>query len=217
MLNEWISKALGGGNARELMLSFEWSHGKPKIIERLEKYIDLASLHADDSLIKEVVLQALRFGVDYITNCASPQASEFMKCYRAAVRDYQRLKEFTRLHEVGKMLVADVKAKPGLERMLASYFRSRYKRDIVVLNNDKAYMFNGSTHIIPRSEFVEKTGYRPSKDDVWETFYTSQFISGRRNRRYAMRSMPKKHWKSDRVAGHYIEFGVNPVKLTEFF
>ncbi len=217
MLNKWVSRALGGGRARELLLQLEWQHGKPKNIERLEKYLRFAPLYADDGLVEKAVLQALRFGVDYVVNRVSPEAEEFMSRYRAVSREYRRLKEFTRLQELGKMLVADVESKFELGPMLADYFRSRYKTEIVVLSRDKAYMLNGKMHVIARDEFIKKTGYKAEHNHLWESFYTSQFIKGRRNKKYAMRNLPKKYWKQAKVAGHYINFGVNPKKLTEFF
>jgi probable DNA metabolism protein len=216
MPNEWLSKTFGK-SSRQLLLEFEWEHGKPKKIDRLGKYLNFVSLYARDDLIEKVILQALKHGVEYIVNRASPEAEEFMRRYREVSREYFRLKEVIRLQEFGKMLVAEVHSKFGLEMMLAAYFKSRYKREIVILSRDKAYMLNGSAHIISRDEFIKRSGFKPKSSDLWETFYVSQFIKGRRNKKYAMRNLPKKYWKQAKVAGHYINFGVNPKKLTDFF
>ncbi len=224
LVNEAISKELKCDDKQQLspmlkqhLLDYEWLFGKPKNIERLAKFVVIASRYdPDKSLIYAAILQAMRFGADYIIDRCSPEAEEFMARYRTVTREYVRLISHTRFQRFSKTLVAEVRTKFNIFDLLLSNFKSRYKNfKIVLLSKDKAHIANGGLYTTDRDEFLKETKIKlEHHDKIWDTYYSSQFIPNRRNRKYAMSSMPKKY--SPPLEKHYIEFGVQETKLTNF-
>ncbi len=56
-----------------------------------------------------------------------------------------------------------------------------------------------------------------AKDPLWEAFYLSQNIDARRNRKLAIKNVPKKLWKQFGIGeASLIDHGVPTVRLTDF-
>jgi probable DNA metabolism protein len=220
LMKEAIARELGEDKVSGLqqsMLDYEWRFGKPKKIDRLANFVVTASRYSSDkSLIYKVILQAMKFGADYILDKCSPEAEEFITRYRAVVREYSRLISHTRFQRFNKTLVAEVRTDFNIFDLLLRNFKSKYRKfKIVLLSRNKAHIANGGLYAISREEFLEQTKIKLDRHDkMWETYYTSQFISNRRNKKYAMNNMPKKY--SPALEKHYIEFGIQDSKLTNF-
>lgn len=220
IVQEAIAREIGDkkdSTLKQKLLDYEWHFGKPKKIEGLTKFVVTASRYdPDKSLVYKIVMQALRFGVSYILDKCSPEAEEFVKRYKAVVREYSRLISHTRFQRFNKTLVAEVNTKFNIFDILLRNFKARYRGfKIVLLSSSKAYIANGEIYVVSRREFMEQTKIKLSRrDDVWDTYYSSQSISGRRNKRHAMNNMPKKY--SPPLEKHYIEFGIQDSKLTNF-
>lgn len=219
LVNEAICRETGENeeSLKKNLLDYEWKFGKPKGIKKLDKFIVFASRYEQDkSLIYKIIIQGMRFGSEYILDKCSPEAIEFIKRYSEVMREYGKTISHTRFQRFNNTLVSELKTKFNITDFVLRYFKSRYKdKKIVILNKDKAYIANGGTYTISRDEFLDQTRIKLSKKDpMWETYYNSQFISGRRNKKLAMNRLPKKY--SPEFEKHFIEFGIQETKLTNF-
>jgi probable DNA metabolism protein len=219
LVNEAICRETGSDeqSLKKNLLDFEWQFGKPKNIEKLSKFVIFASRYEDDkSLIYNVIIQAMKFGPDYVLDKCSPESVQFIRRYREVVREYGKFIAHSRFQRFNNTLISEAKAKYNIIDLLLRYFKARYRdKKIVLLNKNKAYIANGGTYTINRDEFLEQTKIKLKREDpLWDIYYNSQFISNRRNKRLAMSRMPKKH--SPDFEKHYIEFGIQETKLTNF-
>jgi probable DNA metabolism protein len=172
------------------------------------------------NLLNKVLAQAEEKGMQYILSNISDEAKKFYKGARAAMCECHQAKGFLRFQEHGDLLIAKAEFEHNIIDSLMRHFMDRFPmKKVVILSDGKAHVGEDSEL---REEVIGKylplmVSEKKEKDELWETFYDSQYIESRRNRKLAMKSVPKKYWKQfDMPEALKIDKGIPQVTLASF-
>jgi probable DNA metabolism protein len=149
-------------------------------------------------LLEKVLKQVDEFGVDYVLSVVSDEAREFYKGARASGRESHQSQAFLRFKEHDNMLIAKAEFENDIVDIVLDHFMHRFPtKKVVIICNNTAYVGENYTITEESPEIYTTflTKEKAKKDELWETFYNSQYIEARRNRKLAMKSLPKKYWK----------------------
>lgn len=172
------------------------------------------------SIAERVVDQAREKGIGYVLSTVSDEARELYLGSRAVASECHRAKGFLRFSVCGGLLVAKAEFEHNTIDIVLKHFMLRFPRGkVVIISDGKAHVGEGG-----RVREESPKGYitslkRPKTGDEaeWGRFYNSQYIEARRNRRLAMRAVPKKFWKRFGIKeGAKIDKGMPSVTLGDF-
>jgi len=171
-------------------------------------------------LVEDVAEQAREHGFEYIVSCVSEEAKELHYKSRAVGCEIHRAHSFLRFQEKGDALVAKGDFEHDIVDLVLDHFMMRFPRKkIVLLTDGKAYV--GERRIVslddPAKYALERTSQSRLAEPDWEAYYDSQYIEARRNRKLAMRHVPKKLWKQFGMKeGVKLDQGLITAKLSSF-
>jgi probable DNA metabolism protein len=170
-----------------------------------------------------------------LKNIASPEARKIDRMIREIFRELERVKQFTRTklnnHGIlyGKILITH-----KIEDLVLEYFHKRFPDFWICLYNEKKRQTlvqkkkgEFSYWDLSLEESVKKLSLeRPIKpyfddiqienEDLFNTFYASQYISSRKNPRYYQQMIPKKLFNLPGLRGS-IEGSLENTKLDQYF
>lgn len=174
------------------------------------------------SMVLKVLDQALDKGPEYVTAKISKEARELYSRSSKVRTEIRRARDLVRLEPKDDMLVGRGRFEHAVEDLVVLYFSERYPENkLVLVSKGRAFVCSeGELWIESADKYGTPYGKKKGKRDgdfdrYWEAYYDSQYITGRRNRKLALRGLPKKYW--DWVEeGWKIDHGIPGVKLEDF-
>jgi hypothetical protein len=155
-------------------------------------------------------------------------AKKYFHLYRETMGELERIRSYCRFRPAGDILYVEICPENDIKDLFMEWAGKRYgDRQVLVKCHGEYYLVNARSKgyekdIIEISGDVAKSmlGYVPDTDnELWDTFYSSQNIDNRRNKKYAKSRVPKKYSnispeiKNER---NFIEHGIPETKLDDF-
>ena len=156
-------------------------------------------------------------------------AKKYYRYHRETMGELERLKTHVRFRPAGDMLYAEISPKHDVADLFMEWaMRRNGDRPVVIkchsgyyLLNARGAGYNRDIVSISKDEMERRFGDIPDADsEVWDTFYDSQNIENRRNKRYAKCRLPAKYSYISpeiRKERKKVEHGISKNKLDEFF
>jgi len=174
-------------------------------INALQKSIFFYDRHQQVSfgLMVKVCKQALEQGVGYVLSKVSNEACKFREQASSVKKELHRMHGFIRLTPCGDSRIMTGYAEPehNIGDLIVARFRKQYQDKVIIINTpDNTYIGDEKGVYIskvPSKDFSKLVEEEQSKDEFkeyWLTYYKSQFIESRKNRRLAMQNLPQKYW-----------------------
>ncbi len=161
-------------------------------------------------LISKVLLQALEYGPDYVLGRVSKDARNMFNRSRRVCMEAHRANGFIRLTPVenpkGSFMVGKAEFRHDICDLVLRYFSRRHQ-------GWKIYLISGNTNTeqaaltgqtacyleknVVKTVPVSDLPFELPGDDferLWETYYESQYIEGRKNLALARKHLPQKYW-----------------------
>ncbi len=184
---------------------------------QIEKEFNLAYRHKD---FKQGIFDKLRYqGESEIESVSTKEARTVYNWNRQVAGCYQRSRAFSRL-KISKHGIVYGRIDPEhyVEDMVAEWFLSRFPLFTVMIESRRGTFVISGKHPLKKyvdsiekllPEFEAKMPINSlleglmdfNEDSFWETYYDSQFIETRKNKRYFLHNIPKKfhNWESLRT------------------
>jgi probable DNA metabolism protein len=191
---------------------------KYELARRVENY----KRHKDYNprTLEKVLEQVDGKGVSYVLSAVSDEAREVHLKSRQVGCECHRAVSYLRFQESGDCLVTKAEFEHDIIEGVMNHFTKRFPRNkIVIIQEGVAYVGFGDKIIQEDPSTYLKTykKQKPESDELWNRFYDSQYIPARRNRKLAMKAVPKKLWKRfDIPEGEKIDKGIEAVTLLEY-
>lgn len=156
-------------------------------------------------------------------------AKKYYHMYREVGGELERMKAHTRFRPAGDLMYVEIYPKHDVEDLYLEWAARRNSDRSSVVKCNTSYWIVNARYIGYRSEIASISkeeakrllGHIPSvEDEVWDTFYDSQAIENRRNKKYAKKMLPAKYSHISpevRMERKKIEHGISKNKLDEFF
>lgn len=156
-------------------------------------------------------------------------AKKYYRLHREAAGELAMLKAYCRFRPSGDALYVEVSPKNRVEDLFLEWAMRRNGDRIVVVRchadyyvlNARALGYRAAIAAVTREAAERLLGDMPGTDDgIWDTFYDSQNVESRRNKRYAKSRLPEKYSHISpeiRKERKKIEHGIQPEKLDDFF
>lgn len=145
-----------------------------------------------------VLNQALVQGIGVVMGKLTPEAEQFYCRARQVFAECHRVKGFIRFSPLkgnSKVLVGRAEFQHNIADMVLKHFRQRYPEEkVIILRGDKALYLEGTKVIQKDREKMRLNFDEKEFDDFWSTFYDSQVIENRLNKKLAKKHIPKKLW-----------------------
>ncbi|MCL4439507.1 MAG: DUF4130 domain-containing protein [Eubacteriales bacterium] len=150
-------------------------------------------------LIFTVIGQALERGPNFVLSRVSREARNMFNRARRVCVEIQRAYGFVRLIPVdgvsGPIMVGRAEFENDIADIVVRYFTRRHpKQAVYLIVGNSAYHFeNGAmaiTDVFSLPFSLPEDGFT----ELWEAYYDSQSIEGRRNPELARKHLPKKYW-----------------------
>lgn len=178
----------------------------------------------DPSLLTKILNQKEEFGIDYVLSKVSKEARRFHDMAREVTSEAHRAQSFLRFNVIGDAIITKTSFEHEIADLVLDHFAKRFpKKTVVIIESDNAHVAEGGDRKIcesgPYLKMLEKSPAekRDSEGDIWSSFYDSQFIESRRNKKLAQKCIPKKLWKKyDIKEGVKIQYGISKIKLSDF-
>lgn len=156
-------------------------------------------------------------------------SKKYYRMYRETMGELERMRAHTRLRPAGDMLYVEINPENQVEDLYMEWAARRFNdKAIVVKCHSEHYLVNA------RSQGYDKDIASISKDEaerligtvteidneIWDTFYDSQSIDNRRNKKLAKKMLPAKYsYLSPEIRKERkkIEHGIQDDKLDDFF
>ena len=131
-----------------------------------------------------------------------PVSKKYYHYFREAMGELERLKAHVRFRPAGDLLYAEITPKHDVADLFMEWAMRRVPdRPMVIkchceyyLLNARAWGYSREMANISREEAERLSGdVRDAGSDIWDTFYDSQNIESRRNKRYAKGRLPAKY------------------------
>lgn len=151
-------------------------------------------------LIVSVMGQALERGLDYVLSRVSPQAREMMNRSRRVLMELHRAYGFIRFEPVrpagsSEVLVGKAEFRHDICDLILRYFSRRFARQPVYLQvGNQVFFLQNNTVQVKDLDDVPFLRPTESFSEMWEAYYDSQSIEGRKNPALARKHLPKKYW-----------------------
>ena len=201
-----------------------------------EKYPDLclADRHKDYS--ESLVIAVSRQPEEMVEAKATAEARKLYNMHRQVWCEIHRIESFTRLKTSPKgILYATIKPEHKVEDIVVWFFSARFPLFIIAIESKgRCYVASDSKISIinkPLANVVSsiEEGLIENKilsdisdynmgangEDLWNTFYETQYIKERRNKRYFHKSMPRKILRNTGL-GMELRGSIGTRKLKDF-
>jgi len=150
-------------------------------------------------LVITAIGQALSHGPDYVLSRVSNEARQMFNRSRRVCMEIGRAYGFVRLFPVTHGTACYMVGKVGFENdicdIVLRYFTRRYRENpVFLIEKNRAY------YLQDRRVMSCDTGRLPFPlpendfSELWEAYYDSQYIEGRKNLALAKKHLPKKYW-----------------------
>ena len=178
-----------------------WLHSEQDLENLLSEILFVFRFPARDNLplVAQVIGQTLDKGYAYVANRASREAKAFReRAHQVGLAWHKSLglMRFVRVEWDGeKVLIGKCPVPYRIADLAVWHFVHRFPdcTIIVVAPEGAAVVRDGEFRWEDPSPY-EKFLTEDKFDSWWQAFYKSQYIPERRNRRLAMRGVPKKYW-----------------------
>ena len=128
-------------------------------------------------------------------------AKKYYRLQRETAGELERIKSYCRFRLSGDMLYVDVCPKHDIKDLFMEWAMRRNGDRIIVVKchgeyyilNARALGYKAEIANVTKEEAERLLGDIPETDsEIWDTFYDSQNVESRRNKRYAKARLPKK-------------------------
>ncbi|MDI6895794.1 DUF4130 domain-containing protein [Methanocella conradii] len=156
-------------------------------------------------------------------------ARKYFKYYRETMGELERLKAHVRFRPSGDMLYAEISPQHDVKDLFMEWAMRRTPDKVIVIGchsehyilNARALGYSEDIACVTAEEAARLLGTAPDSDsEVWDTYYDSQAIENRRNKRYAKGRLPAKYSYISpeiRKERKKIEHGISNDKLGDYF
>lgn len=156
-------------------------------------------------------------------------AKKYFRYQREAAGELERLKAYCRFRPSGDMLYVEVDPKHDIKDLFMEWAIRRNGDRIIVVKchgefyilNARALGYRAGIAGVTKEEAERLLGDIPGTDsELWDTFYDSQNVESRRNKRYAKARLPEKYSYISpeiRKERKKIEHGIPKNRLDDFF
>ena len=151
-------------------------------------------------LIIEVMCQALEKSLGFVLSQVSPEARNMMNRSRQVCKELHRACGFIRfepynLGDSGEVLVGKAEFQNNICDLVLKYFARRYgKQPVFVVVKNQVYFLEKNNLRMKDITDVSFLEPRDTFAGMWEAYYDSQSIEGRKNLGLAKKHLPKKYW-----------------------
>lgn len=188
-----------GANIKALVLSL-FGQRRTKISRwdpDIEDYIDLVLRHSSCDPAELVRFMCSCAGnADMLYSCKGRQGSRSYTLMKEVARAYRQLCMFARPEPVNGVLLVKIGTGHRIGDMFCRWLAAKnHDMPVAVVDNRTAWIGNGRylgledlTHM-PSTNFenIGHTEEKGSVEELWDVYFDSQMIQGRRNRKHAMR------------------------------
>ena len=196
----------------------------------LGSYLTYA-LRNDQCIPDELVRLVARYYPNFMALLAHKDATarKYFRLYREAAGELERIKSYCRFRPAGDKLYVEIAPKHDIKDLFMEWAMRRNNDRIIVVKchaeyyllNARALGYRAEIANVTKEEAERLLGDMPDTDsDIWDTFYDSQNVENRRNKRYAKARLPEKFSYISpeiRKERKKIEHGIQPDKLDDFF
>jgi probable DNA metabolism protein len=168
-------------------------------------FIEILERHSDCSNI--ILDKAATIDPDTMEFSADPETIRIRKMVNSVLAENHMMKAFARLKPLGeKVLFAYLKPQHDIWTMAGAFFARRFPGTIIVLGNASeswAFILDGRKVRHCRGESLNRMlrelevelgkGASSSSEDLWDTYYWSQYRPEAKNTPYFRHNMPEKY------------------------
>jgi hypothetical protein len=156
-------------------------------------------------------------------------AKKYFHYHRETMGELERIKAYCRFRPSGDMLYVEVNPKNDIKDLFFEWAMRRNGDRVMVVKchaeyyllNARALGYRAEIATISKEEAERLLGDMPAIDgELWDTFYDSQNIENRRNKRYAKGRLPEKYSYISpeiRKERKKIEHGIPKNRLDDFY
>ncbi|MBU7006840.1 DUF4130 domain-containing protein [Phosphitispora fastidiosa] len=200
--------------------TLEWFNSK-KARSLAEGVFYASRYHSPDRyrLISKVLLQALEYDLDYVLGRVSKDARSMFNRSRRVCMEAHRANGFIRLSPVenanGRFMVGKADFQHDISDLVLRYFARRHRGWKIYLitgnrinaNTEQTALTEQMTPTEQTACYLENSVVKTTSpanlpfdlpgdefDLLWETYYESQYIEGRKNLALARKHLPQKYW-----------------------
>jgi probable DNA metabolism protein len=200
---------------------------------------DLAQRHRDFSYSLMIAVE--KQSIELVKAMATDEARRLYNMHRQVSCEIHRLESFTRLNISKKgILYGSISPEHNVEEPVLNFFKNRFPAFIILIESKKkelCYVSKpGQKYTIIKKTLSEtlvsieldipdnkiahelvnnNSDINSDDEDIWRTFYETQYIKERRNKRYFHKSMPRKILKGAGLATE-LRMSVGSKELNEY-
>jgi len=155
-------------------------------------------------------------------------AKKYFHLYRETMGELERIRSYCRFQPAGDILYVEIIPENDIRDLFMEWAARRYNdRQVIVKCHGDYYLLNARSKGYSK-DIVEISGEEAKRligdiqetdSELWDTFYDSQNVESRRNKRYAKCKVPKKFsYVSPEIRKERkkIEHGIQKDKLDDF-
>ncbi len=155
-------------------------------------------------------------------------AKKYYHYYRETMGELERIKSYCRFRPAGDILYVEIEPKHDIKDLFMEWAAHRNNDRRVIVKCRKEYYLLNARSIgyradiarISEEKAITMLGDIPDIDsEIWDTFYDSQTIESRRNKKYAKARLPEKYSHISpeiRKERKKVEHGITENKLEDF-
>lgn len=132
---------------KELLVQWEWQHGRPKKIESIKKIIDYVLLHRSSyfkrHIIKEVMIQAMFHGPAFVMSAPNPLCEEFLSMYNDVKADIENTIRNSKVIRFNNTVLLDIQPEHNIGVIISEFLKKKFNYSrIIVVNKNKAHLYD---------------------------------------------------------------------------
>lgn len=132
---------------KELLVQWEWQHGRPKNIESIKKVVDYVLMHKSSHnkkhIIKEVMVQAMFHGSSFVMSAPNPLCEEFIQMNNEVKRDIENTTRNARMIRFNNTVVLDISPEHNIGVIVCEFLKEKFPYSrIIVINKKKAHLYD---------------------------------------------------------------------------
>ncbi|MCK5661295.1 MAG: DUF4130 domain-containing protein [Methanosarcinales archaeon] len=157
-----------------------------------------------------------------LENVTTDDARRAYRLARDVLSDIRDAKAFTRLTQKGDMLIARLDSHHRIEELVVHWFHDRFPPYTIAISSKRGMFLLGGRyrtirHVNPTDSIAAEALSDTEQEtedsrDLWEIYYSSQFIDERANARLFRKNLPKK-----RLSKLGVERRFNNSTIDDFF
>jgi len=170
-------------------------------------------------LVEKVLEQVEEHESEYVVSNVSKEARELFKRSREVGWESRYAIQYLRFKEGDDFLVSEAEFEHDVIDLILPHFMDRFpSKKIVIVSAGKAHVGkHGEIWTEDTKKYSKALAKQNEPEEDWERFYNSQYLEARRNRRLAMKAVPKKLWKKFNISeGVKIDKGIEAVTLQDY-